>query len=575
LIRGAVVLGGIFAAAALHAQTYEQVAPKTPPVSPAPGLPDTAASPARVKAAGEQLIVPTLRGLVFLADRAALNVQGRDVSGLHVEGEPLLETAEFRALADAYLGQPLTIDGLDRLTREVVFYFRRHGRPVVDVLAPEQQVANGTVQILVVEGRLGEVRVEGNRWFSSEQIRSAIRGRTGGVIEGAPLLEDLAWLNENAFREIDLVFMRGRNSGDTDIVLRTRDRRPVRGYAGYEDSGNELTGRDRLFAGVNLGNAFGNGQQFNYQLTGSTDWKKLVAHSASYVVPLPQWRHTLTLFGSYAESRPDLADPVFALRGRSAQLSARYRVPLPARNMWTGAVTWGADFKRSNNNLSFGGSEVFAQETDVIQALATLAGSHLDKRGAWSAQLALALSPGGIGSANGDAAYAAARALARPDYAYARLTLDRRTKLPGGATWVAWGIAQLATSNLLGSEQLGLGGAGGLRGYDEREANGDDGFIVVNELHGPPLHLTRAAGAGPASDGLDPLLFFDYGRVRSHERLPGEPSSLELSSVGVGARYQFGTALSARFDYGWQLKASGLSSSGRSSRAHVSVTISR
>jgi hemolysin activation/secretion protein len=217
--------------------------------------------------------------------------------------------------------------------------------------------------------------------------------------------------------------------------------------------------------------------------------------------------------------------------------------------------------------------QVFAQENDVVQATAAYSASHLDNHGAFSGEFTLALSPGGLSADNHTRAYAAARSLARPDYAYARLELERRTKLPAGFSWVARGTAQLASTNLLGSEQLGLGGANSPRGYEEREANGDDGFILVNELHGPPLHAPPALKFGTAPDKFDPLVFVDYGWVQSHERLPGEPAHLDLASVGLGFRYQLGATLSARFDYGWQLKDSGVSDGRRSNRAHVSVTL--
>ena len=570
---GAAALAMLALPASGRAQSYDQVAPKTPPAAPPATLPENAALAAPARSSGDQVFVPVLRGLVFVTNRLAILTEGTAATELHVAGDPLMETAEFRALTSPYLGQPLSLNALDRLTRDVVLYFRQHGRPVVDVLVPEQNVATGTVQILVIEGRLGQVRVEGNKWFSTEQIVSSVRARPGEIIEGAPLLADLAWINENSFREVDLVFTRGRAAGETDLILRTRDRLPLRGYFGYEDSGNALTGYDRLLFGANWGNAFGSDQQLNYQLSASPDFRKLVAHAGSYIVPIRSLRHTLTIFGSYAESRPELANAIFALKGRTAQLSARYRVPLPAHEMWTHAFTAGVDFKRSNNNLSFGGTQVFAQENDVFQAIAAYSASHLDTHGSISGELTLAFSPGGLTAGNRTPAYAAARSFARPDYTYARLDLERRTKLPAGLTWVARGMAQLASANLLGSEQIGLGGASNLRGYEEREANGDDGFFLVNELHALPFSVAPAQKTGAARDRFDPLVFVDYGRVQSHERLPSEPAYLELASAGLGFRYQFGSMLSARFDYGWQLKDSGVSDGRRHSRAHVSVTL--
>ncbi|MCC6416164.1 MAG: ShlB/FhaC/HecB family hemolysin secretion/activation protein, partial [Opitutaceae bacterium] len=514
----------------LNAQVYEQLAPKTPADVPVVALPKADAR-ASLSAGGDRVILPVLRGLIFMTDQSQFRREGVTMTSLEVSGEPLLETAEFRALVTPRLGQPVTNHTLDRLTRDVVLYFRQHGRPVVDVLIPEQNVTTGAMQVLVIEGRRGEVRVEGNKWFSAEQIAAAVRAPRDEIIEGAPLLADLVWLNQNPFRQVDLVYTRGERAGETDLVLRVRDRNPLRFYTGYEDSGNALTGFDRVLAGFNWGQALARDAQLNYQFTASPDFRELAAHSASFILPLPRLRHTLTVFGSYAESRPELAGGLFNLDGKSWQVSARYRVPLAARGAWTPDFTAGVDFKRSNNNLSFGGTQVFAQSTDVIQALAALAIRHTDKRGTTTAELTVAVSPGGLSAGNHTGVYRAARAGARPDYAYATFELERITRLSAtGWSWRLHGTAQLSSANLLGSEQLGLGGATSLRGYEEREANGDDGAVLVNELHAPVRHLR-------AGDALDPFVFLDAGVVASHERLTGEPSRLTLASTGLGLRY--------------------------------------
>ena len=433
------VLAVLGLAATVRAQTYEQVAPKTPLTVSIPTLPDNSATNVAAAPADDRVLVPVLRGLLFLASQGAIQTQGVATEGLHSSGLALLETEEFRSLATPYLGRPLSLHALHRLTRDVVLYFRQHGRPVVDVLVPEQKVTAGTVQILVIESRLGSVHADGNKWFTSEQISSAVRARPGEVIESGPLLADLAWINQNPFRQVDLVFTRGLNPGETDIVLRTNDRHPLRVYTGYEDSGNALTGFDRLLAGVNWGNAFGRDEQLNYQLSASPDFKKQVAHSGSYVVPIPAWRHTFTVFGSYATSQPVLTGGLFAIKGRTWQLSARYRVPLPTPGPWTSEFTAGVDFKRSNNNLSFGGTQVFARENDVVQAVAIYSASHQDKHGTTSGEFTLALSPGGITSGDHTRAYQDARAYARPDYAYARVDLERTTRLPASFSWVVRG----------------------------------------------------------------------------------------------------------------------------------------
>jgi hemolysin activation/secretion protein len=550
-------------------------APKTPEsqVQP-PTLPETPASNVAPAEKGDAVLVAALRGIVFVGERTALQPQGFATEGVQTGGVPLLDAEAFRARVTPFLGKPVTARLLNELTREVVLFYRRHERPIVDVLVPEQNISNGTLQVLVIEGRLGQVRAEGNAAFTSEQLTSQVRAQPGAVIDGGPLLEDIAWLNQNPFRQVDLVFTRGAQLGETDVVLRTKDRLPVRVYAGYEDSGNDLTGDERVLAGVNWGNAFGRDQLLNYQLMASPDFKKLVAHSGSYVVPL-RWRHTLMFFGSYATSNPVLTGGLFTLKGTSWQASARYRVPLPAKGGvgLTHEMSAGVDFKRSNNNLEFGGAQVFDQWTDVGQAVVNYSASLNDRLGHTTADVQLVWSPGGLTGDNRTGRFRAARAYARADYAYARLVIERTTKLPAEFKWIARVTAQAANRNLLGSEQLGLGGYDTVRGYEEREANGDNGFILSNELRTRPFSAAKLLGHEGVNDRLELLGFVDYGEASNHRLLAGEDAHLVLASVGGGLRWTLAPHLTLRADYGTQLVKSGVSDGRREKRAHVGVVM--
>lgn len=559
----------LMACALSHAQTYEQVAPQTPETTPAspPVLPE---SGEKSVANDSRVLSPELRGLVFVSSQSEIKPEGVSITGLQLSSVPLLDTPAFRGKLETRLGKPLTLGGLQEITREAVLTFRAADRPIVDVSAPEQNIHSGTIQMLVTEGRLGQVKAEGNRWFASKQLTDEVRATPGGSISGSALLDDLVWLNQNPFRRVDLVFARGAESGETDIILRTQDRRPWRVFGGYDNSGTPLTDEDRLFAGFNWGDVFGLGHQLNYQFTTSPDLEKMVAHSGSYVALLP-WRHTLTLFGSHAKSKPEITS--FDMDGTSWQLGLRYRIPLPSWHEVEQSVVAGFDFKRSDNNLAFGGASVFSQAVDVVQWIVGYEASRADRFGATSGGITVALSPGGIGGRNDDSDYEEARSDADSQYAYARLALERVTRLPYELSWVVRGEAQISTGNLLGSEQLGFGGATSLRGYDEREANGDGGFILVNELRGPAFQLIRHLGVTRLTDELVPLVFFDAGVAVVADPLAGEERSRELLSLGVGLRYTLATNVIARFDYGWQLRDSGISPTGDNSRGHVSVTI--
>ena len=111
-----------------------------------------------------------------------------------------------------------------------------------------------------------------------------------------------------------------------------------------------------------------------------------------------------------------------------------------------------------------------------------------------------------------------------------------------------------------------------MRGYDERQANGDEGILIRNELRTPQYKLGAPFGGKQAQ--LQLLAFVDYGNVRNKHLLVGERRNNELASSGLGARFAIDTNVTMRFDYGWQLRDLGTNTGPRSSRAHFSLMVS-
>jgi len=72
----------------------------------------------------------------------------------------------------------------------------------------------GRIQIVLLEGKVGQVKVAGNRWFSSSQIANGVELHLGESISQREMQRDLDWLNENPFRTTDLVYTPEKTSAD-------------------------------------------------------------------------------------------------------------------------------------------------------------------------------------------------------------------------------------------------------------------------------------------------------------------------------------------------------------------------
>ena len=556
-----------------QSQSFQPIAPKLPP-KPAPGRVVNEEEGKTLGGHGDsEVLVDKLKGVFLLSDPKQVKKSGVKSERIVEPGDiALARTRGFDATVQSYIDQPVSMKSLAELTRSIVAYFRDHDRPVVNVFVPEQNITSGYIQIVVVISKVEKVDATGAKWFNNDYLRAQVDLRAGEPISGRQLASDLSWINRNPFLQSDVLMAPGDAPGTTDLLLRTQDRLPLRVYAGYEDSGNEFTGDQRILTGFNYGNLFGVGQQLSYQFTTGTNVNKFTAHSGTYVIPLP-WKHQLTFFGSYANSFANLG-PDLSTGGVNWQVSGRYEIPLPGTDKFTESVTGGFDYKRSNNDLIFNVATISNVFTDVDQFVLSYNATYQDDFGGSSLSATGFYSPGGLTNNNDNTDYQATRAGSRSNYEYGQFTFNRVTRLPYEFTLTTRAEYQISGANLLPSEQLGLGGYATVRGYEEREVNGDDGFLLSTELATPPVSIGEALGIKAVKDQLQFLGFIDYGGTSLHHVTEADVNpNTNLLGIGPGFRYVINPYVSIRFDYGFQMIDTGFD--GRhNSRAHLGVLVS-
>ena len=569
-MRFAILFSFFIVALASAVEPLDRFKPKQP--EPLAGKKETKpeAKPSRTAPkSGDTQGKARLRGLAFVASKPQLRADGAKAEdGVRISGVPMLDNPSFRARIAKFIGQSLNFDLVNAVAAETARYFKEHNHPVVSVVAPRQDVTDGVVKYLVTEARLGVVRITGNRHFKSSLFKTGLS--PGGPIVMSTLENDSAFYGRNPFRSVTAEMSPGQHPGETDVVLRVQDQFPLRVFAGYDNSGVQSTGEHRLFTGFNYGNLFGLGHELSYQFSSSTDFAQLLAHSATWTMPLP-WHDVFAISGTYSESNPKSLGAGLQLKGTSWQVGPHYTHFLPPVGKLKHEITLGFDFKYTDNNLQFGGVQVFSTPIDVSEFSLAYNALLPDRLGRTALALAGFWAPGGIGSNNNNAAFMAARQGSTSDYLYATLGIDRTTKLPLGLTWSLTVRGQLASGNLPATEQFLLGGQGTVRGYNELSAAGDQGVLVRNEIYLPSFSVGKLTHVPQMHDEFQFLVFHDFGVTSIKHPLIGETKNTELQSAGVGARWQIRQNLSAHFDYGWQINDLGFRDK---SRAHVGVTLS-
>lgn len=503
---------------------------------------------------------PLLQSLQVFSSLQQMNAyrhtdtHGVDLTDLDVPGssEQLQEQ-----LARNFLNHPITDEMLVEIKKTIIDHYRKAHRPIVTVLVPKQKYAMGVLQVVVIEGVLGQITTQGNHHFSSKRLESYISLRPGSPIRSNQLNRDLLFINRNPFRKVDVVYKPGQTPGTTDLDLVVQDRWPYRFYAGIDSTGNSVTGNNRLFSGFNCGNLFGLDQQFSFEFSCSTDFKSFLSYISQYIVPLPI-KHTLSFYGGYStvDSKfkvPETGNTRFHNHGYYAQGSCRYAIPINPLNRFLQEVSTGLDYKRMNNNLEFGGLPVFSKNVNLFQLMGSYNIGYENKHliATWEAECFA--SPWTWLPDQSNAVYQTLRPLAKSKYVYGRTAFTLTHFFSSWAQYSVFLRGQVASANLLPSEEFGVGGYDTVRGYPERAVNGDNVFVGNFELSSTPFALSRCVGIRHGQDKMRLLVFFDYGLAAIHKGSKGQQMSQYLYSVGPGLRYQVRSYLTARVDWGFQL----------------------
>lgn len=519
-------------------------------------------------------LLPDLKGLILVAEPGQLSVgTAPDFQGVDASRVPFLNNEAFAHHMSQWWSQSVSERSVQNLLGAISSWYAKHDRPFVSVTAPQQDITDGVLQVLIVEGQLSEVRIQGNQWFDEDYYRRSLGLPLEQPIHMSQLQRGLHWINQsNPFHSATVIAAPGEAFGSTALELQVSERQPLRLYSGINNTGTDTTDLERLVFGANWGKAFGTDHQLNAQLSASPDFDRSVGISANYRIPLQSRRHVVQLNAAWSRINADVPQN-FDSEGESWQLLGSYEVPVAFSDNANQLVRVGIDFKRSDNNLEFGGTPVTDNITDVVQLGVAWQRDSLDAYGQTSLNARLVYSPGDINSRNDDEAFNESRWGASADYYYARIDMQRHTLLPGKFAWNLSAALQQSSDNLLGSEQLGLTGSGSVRGFRENALYADEGVLLRNELLLPPLSLLQRGWHNSSSeDHLRFHVFYDYGRGNSVKRLPGELSHLNIDSVGVGARYYWRQNLSVSLEYAWQHRD--IPGQSRDQQAHVNMMLS-
>ncbi|MGR8950495.1 MAG: ShlB/FhaC/HecB family hemolysin secretion/activation protein [Gammaproteobacteria bacterium] len=464
-----------------------------------------------------------------------------EVTRFEVTGENPIDEASTQLIVEPFLGKFSGLDSLLAASDALEEALKNRGYVFHAVTLPPQTLEGGVVIIRISAVRLGEIKVEGNEHFDEKNVLASLPSLTQPETpDAAQIAQNLAQLQRHPRKNTNIRLRQNEQTNALDATVIVEDKRPYQFFAGLNNIGTRQTGRTRLSIGGQHSNLFNLDHKATLSYTTSPENPGDVSQfSANYELPLYAGSSFITAFYSFSDVDVGQVGD-FDVSGAGRFWGLNFTRLLRKRGRYRHEWSLGLQNRYFENNVDFLGNLPIGVDVRSFPITLAYRGRYSGEN--WSGSFGGSYSRNlAIKDRNDAQSYAASRSGAETDWDAIRFNANITYQLPH--EWLARGYldGQLAGEALIPGEQYGLGGWRSVRGLDERSVTGDNGLRATVETWTPAI-----TGLG----GLRLIAFFDIGFRDRENPQAGEVNSDTLSSVGVGARWQWQEQLDVTLDYG-------------------------
>lgn len=195
--------------------------------------------------------------------------------------------AAFRALPLDDGQTRMTVGQMLKVPDAVTAFYRSRGYLVARVFIPVQTVGeDAVVHLKVLEGRISDVTVEGNKGYSADVLRRPSRGLVGQSPIRDPVETALLYTQDYPGVRLFGTFRPGAKAGDTRMILQVLEEDSFGFQAGVDNFGTEFTGKYRLRLDSAWKNPLGWGDEASLTLLQSVSPADTTYGSVGYRVPI-------------------------------------------------------------------------------------------------------------------------------------------------------------------------------------------------------------------------------------------------------------------------------------------------
>ncbi|MCZ6860012.1 MAG: ShlB/FhaC/HecB family hemolysin secretion/activation protein [Alphaproteobacteria bacterium] len=442
-------------------------------------------------------------------------------------GNTVFSDEELREVTVSFENRQITNEELQELRQRLTLYYVNRGYINSGTMIPDQKVADGIIQIQIIEGRLARIDIEGVDRFRPDYFRRRLALGAGPPLNVKDLEERLQILLQSPLVDrINAQLAPGDRPGEAILRARVFEKSPYELQIGLDNELSPSIGEARLFLQGSYRNLAGRGDVLSGEV-GFAEGLDAIGDdlALNYTLPITVKDTTLSLRYDKSESEV-VEEPFDAIDVESESETIGIELAHPLYRTPNKQFTLGFALERRSSDtflldIPFSFSPG-AQDGESDVAVLRFSQDWLSRsqNQVMAARSAFSFGIDAFGATINDNTPDSEFLVWLGQFQWARRLGD------AGHQIIFRADIQLSDDPLLPLEKFAVGGIDSVRGYRQNQLVRDEGYAVSFEFRMP---IFRSESG---QSNLQLAAFVDAGRAENKDAPNPDPDSIE--SIGLG-----------------------------------------
>lgn len=481
------------------------------------------------------------RGLAPTAPVAPVETRCFTFKIIELNGADSLSVRERDALLEPFVGRCISVTQLNEVLKAITDHYIQEGLVTSRAYLPQQDLSQGRLQVLVVEGKLENLKSAADSGLSTRELAMAFPGSEGQKLNLREIEQLLDQLNRLQSNQAQMEITPGNVVGGSDVLVKNTPQKPWRASLARHNDGQKSTGEQQWGVGLDWDSPLGLADQLNLRSghdAVSDHQRTYQSNMLNYNLPWGWWNFSYAYSESEYRTLGQGAGFDFKYTGESQTHQFRAERVIQRDAQGKTSLIAGLSHLRTRNfiedsELANGGQRITEAQVGFV---------HGRIVGSGFANLELGMQQGiGALDAMGDGHPAGNEPTAR----YRKYTATLSFLQPFQIGEERFSFTSLATGQrsedmLYNSQRISISGQSAVRGYKEQFLSGDSGGYWRNDLRW--IRPVTLGWLQPVLQQYGMGLGYDQGVIRHDTNSGGQNGRVSSSSLELFARGKYLTA---------------------------------